>query len=140
MKLKGDGIAVKKGNLKLRGLGPMMSSGLEVPDLKIGDLVVDVGFNKGVAEIEELSNKQSGNLFVDMGGKVTLRRNIGRSRLDLCFKVKGEPRFLAREKKIQSLLELASVQLKRDAKGFLTIPLKGTFTRIRPPRGVCKIK
>ena len=47
LQLQGDAIAVKKGNLTLPGLGPMMRSGLEIPDLKIGDLVVDLEFDRG---------------------------------------------------------------------------------------------
>jgi len=131
--LKGEGTIT----LQKVSVGPGKVVGVTIPAISLGDIELGLTADKGVVEIK--SYKQSGGDFqTKVSGGVELRsRTAATVFKGLCFEFKGEPTFLNKNGKLKSAIELATIQLKKDARDFLHLPLTGTIGRMRMKKSLC---
>lgn len=123
--------------LKGASVGPGEVKGVVIPRISLGTITLQVKATKGKVEI--ISYKQSGgDIATEISGDVSLRTRLGSSSLNTCIKFKGDPKFLEKNPKLQSALELASIQLKKDSTQFLHVPIGGNIKRPRLRGGLCR--
>ena len=124
-------------SLKKVSVGPGSVAGITIPAISLGDIEIELVADKGVIEIK--SYKQSGGDFqTKISGGVELRsRMIVSSFKNFCIEFKGDPTFLNKNGKLKSAIEIATIQLKKDARNFLHVPLSGTVGRLRLKKGLC---
>ena len=117
-------------------VGPGELKGMVIPRISLGTITLRLKATSGKVEI--ISYKQSGgDIATEISGDVGLRTRLGSSSLNTCIKFKGDPKFLEKNPKLQSALELASIQLKKDSAQFLHVPLGGKMQRPRLRGGLC---
>lgn len=117
-------------------VGPGSVYGLALPRLDLGKIEVAMKVQDGHAKIGQF--KQTGGTVNLMAqGGVELAVPVARSTLDLCSKVRLDPAFLDKNPKLRSVMQLAEVQLRRDAEGFLNAPIVGIVSAPQLRPGLC---
>jgi type II secretion system protein N len=116
--------------------GPTTVEGVGLPQIGLGNVDLEVNVAEGQAKIASL-RQQGGNVQLETRGKVVLGEPIEASVLDVCGRIKVEPAFLQANPKLAAALHLAEVQLKRDANGFLNVPLAGSLRAPQLRPGLC---
>ncbi len=127
------------GTLSVTGmsLGPGTVQGFSVPGIELGDLELKLAIEGGKAKV--VSFKQSGGqLQAKITGTSTLKPDLKNSSIELCLSLKPDPALLEKDPKLKAALQLAEIQLKKDAEGFLTVPLTGTLAHPRYRPGLCR--
>ena len=117
-------------------VGPGSVSGFTLPGVDLGDLNI-------VAEIHDAKFKVT--QFKQKGGSVSfsgraasqLKNPMLTSSLDACVWFRADPKFLQSNPKVRDALTLAEVRLKKDAEGYLQLPLGGMLGAPQLTGGMC---
>ena len=116
--------------------GPAEIKSVAVPRIDLGKMRLELKLEGGKVRI--VSFKQAGgDLQTRLHATASLRTTLSSSFVDLCLEVKPEKDFLEKNGKIKAALDLASIQFRKDAEGFLHLPFKGTLGRMKPGRRLC---
>lgn len=118
-------------------IGPGAVAGVVLPTIAFGDVAWASELKDGRLSVPEL-RQEGGNLRLRGSLGVQLRQPFSLSTLQACTMLRAEPAFLASNPKIRSALQLAEMQLKRDAEGFLHLPLAGTLGAPKVAGGLCR--
>jgi type II secretion system protein N len=128
-------------SLTLRGLtlGPGSVKGFTIPaPISFGQLDMALDMRRGRARMASFK-QTGGQVALDVSGGTTLRRTIRASSLDTCVKLKfTDEEYLRQHPKINTALQLAQVQLKKDGQGFLNLKHTGTLANPKRQRGLCR--
>lgn len=125
--------SVGDGKAKLRvASNPMLSEGLTMPKLRLGDLKGTIVFEKGNGQIESLRSK-SPDIELDIDGTIRLADPVDLSQLDLYVKFKLSDKLVKSSDKFELLLQFAETQGKR-SDGFFGFRLQGSPRRLRDPQ------
>ena len=60
-----------------------------------------------------------------------MKPQVDASTIDLCLELKADERFLEREPKMRSVIQLAEMRLRKSPQGYLHVPLTGTLGSLR---------
>jgi type II secretion system protein N len=126
-----EGLHVGDGESKLEIPG---WGGLTLDKADAGNLELVVVIEEGSAEIERATSHGE-DLELDVLGRVGLRRPLGRSELNLMFRVKIQDAYKSRSAKVATMLELASSGLEaaQTTDGAIQYIVAGSFaSRLRP--------
>jgi len=122
----GDG----KTPLKVEG-NPLLSGGLTLPRVRLGDLVGRVVIEKGVAKLQGVEAKSpDGDLALE--GEIQLHDPLPTSTLALYLRFRLSDAFLKSADKLQLMLQMAGSAGKRPD-GFYGVRLSGRFGAMSPP-------
>ena len=66
-----------------------------------------------------------------------MKPQVDASTIDLCLELKADERFLEREPKMRSVIQLAELRLRKSPQGYLHVPLTGTLGSLRLRAGLC---
>jgi len=130
-----------KASLTLHGLslGPGTVQGFTIPaPISFGQLDMAFDMRRGRARMASFQQK-GGQVALDVSGSTNLRRTVRSSTIDTCVKLKfTDDDYLKAHPKINTALQIAQVQLKKDGEGFLNIKHSGTIANPKRQRGVCR--
>jgi type II secretion system protein N len=118
-------------------VGPGSVAGFTLPQIELGSVDLAYEVKDGRAKLTQFK-QQGGNLALRLQANVELAAPVGASRSELCLQFKAEPAFLNANPKMRTVLQLAEVQLKRDAEGFLHVPLSGPLAQPAVRPGLCR--
>ncbi len=122
----GDG----KTPLKVEG-NPLLSGGLTLPRVRLGDLVGRVAIEKGVAKLQGVEAKSpDGDLALE--GEIQLHDPLPTSTLALYLRFRLSEPFLKSADKLQLMLQMAGSAGKRPD-GFYGVRLSGRLGSMNPP-------
>jgi type II secretion system protein N len=127
------GCAIGDGKAKLKVAGnPMLSEGLSLPRLKLGDFTGRITFDKGVGKLQAVQARSpDGELYVE--GEVRLADPLPFSQIDLYVRFRLSDALLKSSEKLKLILQLVEGMGKR-ADGFYGLRLQGTLARLGPPQ------
>jgi type II secretion system protein N len=121
----GDG----KSKLKIAG-NPMLSEGLSLPQVRLGDFAGKVNFEKGVGKLQAVQARSAdGEIAIE--GEIRLADPIRYSQLDLYIRFKPSETLLKRADTVKMMLQMFESMGKRPD-GAYGLRLSGTFSRIGP--------
>jgi len=122
----GDG----KTPLKVEG-NPLLSGGLTLPRIRLGDLVGRVSIEKGTAKLQGVEAKSpDGDLALE--GEIQLHDPLPTSTLALYLRFRLSDPFLKSADKLQLMLQMAGSAGKRPD-GFYGVRLSGRLGSMSPP-------
>ncbi len=123
--------------LKDAVIGPGQVQGFTIPQTELGTITPELVIENGRLRVASFK-QEGGQVQLKVSGTVQLRPQVEQSMLDLCILVKPDAAYLAKNPTVASALDLASqVRFRRDAQGFLNIPLGGTLSSPMPRNGLC---
>jgi type II secretion system protein N len=125
--------------IRAAGFGPGTVSGFTVPEsLDFGQLDMAFDLKRGRLRIASFQQK-GGQVALDASASSNLRGALSSSTLDACVKFKvTDEAYLAKNPKINTALQLATVQLKKDPEGFLHLKVAGSIGNARRQSGLCR--
>jgi type II secretion system protein N len=123
----GDG----KSKFKVAG-NPMLSEGLSLPRLKLGDFNGRIVFEKGLGKLQAVQARSpDGELAIE--GEIRLADQLAYSQVDLYIRFKLSDALLKSSDKLQLILQLIEGMGKRPD-GFYGLRLTGSIGRLNPPQ------
>ncbi len=125
-------------DLKIAGLmvGPGSVSGFTLPGVDLGEL--NLGAEIRDAKFKMTQFKQKGGSVSFFGHAASQLKNpMMTSSLDACVRFRADPKFLQSNPKVRDALTLAEVRLKKDAEGYLHLPLGGMLGAPQLIGGMC---
>lgn len=118
-------------------LGPGAVSGFTVPGIDLGTLSTTFELRDGRLRLASFE-QQGGDMQLRLTATMTLRPELTRSSLDACVELKSSEAFLSQQPNLRAALQLAEARLRKDAQGFLHMPLSGTIADPRLRGGLCR--
>ncbi|MEZ4272454.1 MAG: type II secretion system protein GspN [Myxococcota bacterium] len=108
-------------------VGPAQIQGFSIPATQLGKMELRFELAGGKLQIVELA-QAGGDISLRGQGSVLLRPPLSSSTLDLCLEAKPQEEFLKNNPTFRTALDLAAqLQVRRDAEGFLHIPVRGNI-------------
>lgn len=118
-------------------VGPGAVQGLTLPNVALGSLTLAAEVRDGKFKITSFK-QTGGNLSLRASGNIELRQPLPVSGVQACLQFKADPAFLNSNPKLKTIVDLASVQLRKDGEGFLMVPVQGALNGVRVNPGVCR--
>jgi type II secretion system protein N len=129
------------GNATLRiarlSVGPGSVAGFTLPQVDLGTVEMTWEVKDGRAKLTNFK-QTGGSLALKVQATIDLAAPLAASRGDFCVQFRAEPAFLNANPKMRTVLQLAEVQLKKDAEGFLHLPMSGPLTQPVMHPGLCR--
>ncbi len=125
--------------LREAGFGPGAVAGFTIPAaIGFGQIDLALDMRRGRLRLASFQQK-GGNVGLKASGTVTLRRNLKASNLDTCLQFKfTDKEYLIKYPKVNTMLQFAQVQLRKDGEGFLHWKFGGTIGNPRRQSGLCR--
>lgn len=125
--------------LRDAGFGPGAIAGFTIPaEISFGQIDLALDMRRGRLRLASFQQK-GGNVGLKASGAITLRRNFKASNLDTCLQFKfTDQEYLTKYPKVNTALQFAQVQLRKDGEGFLHLKFGGTVGSPRRQSGLCR--
>lgn len=125
------GCAIGDGKAKLKVAGnPMLSEGLSVPQIQLGDFSGKLAIEKGIAHLRGVQAKSlDGEVSIE--GEIRLIDPLPSSVVDLYVRFKPSDRLLKKSDKLALIMQLAEAGKQPD--GYYGVRLTGSLGRLAPP-------
>jgi type II secretion system protein N len=120
------------------GVGPGSVQGFSFPKLEFGNIETSLAMKNAVLKTNSFKQSEA-DVALKAHVSVTVRPHTEMSPVEACLHVKPSGVFLSKNPKMQTVMQLAEMQIKKDSQGFLNVPLYGMLGSVSLRPGYCQV-